>query len=75
VKRALAIWEESLGKDHPNVATALNNLAQLYDATNRPREAESLMKRVVEIFENGLGAGHPNSKVVRGNLEELRGLG
>ena len=29
MRRALAIDEKSFGPDHPNVATALNNLAQL----------------------------------------------
>jgi len=49
-KRALEIWEKSLGKDHPQVATALNNLALLYQATNRLKEAEPPMQRVVEIL-------------------------
>ena len=39
------------GKSHPNVAIALNNLAQLLQATNRLAEAEPLMERVVSIFE------------------------
>ena len=29
MQRALAIFEKSLGSDHPNVATLLNNLAGL----------------------------------------------
>ena len=28
-RRALAVWEKALGPDHPDVATGLNNLAQL----------------------------------------------
>ena len=31
-KRALAIKEKALGPDHPDVATSLNNLAELYQA-------------------------------------------
>ena len=34
-RRALEIDEKSFGKDHPNVAIRLNNLAGLYQATNR----------------------------------------
>ena len=30
LQRALPIVEKALGPDHPNVATALNNLAELY---------------------------------------------
>ena len=32
-KRALQIYEKALGPDHPNVATNLHNLAQLYVAS------------------------------------------
>jgi hypothetical protein len=43
LRRALAIDEQSYGPNHPEVATDLNNLAQLLDATNRLVEAEPLM--------------------------------
>ena len=46
----MAIDEASYGKDHPNVAIRLNNLARLLQATNRLAEAEPLMRRMVEIF-------------------------
>ena len=29
IERAIAIYEKSLGSDHPHVATGLNNLAEL----------------------------------------------
>ncbi|HAA26653.1 MAG TPA: tetratricopeptide repeat-containing protein, partial [Cyanobacteria bacterium UBA8553] len=29
-QRSLAIWEKALGSEHPNVATSLNNLADLH---------------------------------------------
>ena len=31
-KRAVAVWEKALGPDHPQVATGLNNQAQLLQA-------------------------------------------
>ena len=49
-RRALAIWERSLGPDHPNVASALNNLAGVLRAKNRLGEAEPLLRRVLEIL-------------------------
>ena len=49
MRRALAIDERSYGPDHPNVASTLNNLAQLLYATNRLAEAEPLMRRALEI--------------------------
>jgi hypothetical protein len=50
IRRALHIDEKSFGKDHPNVATDLNNLALLLKATNRKDEAEPLMRRMAMIF-------------------------
>ena len=35
MRRALAIDEKSFGPEHPNVASDLNNLAGLLQATNR----------------------------------------
>ena len=46
----MAIDQRSLGPDHPDVATDLNNLAQLLKATNRLGEAEPLMRRRLEIL-------------------------
>jgi len=63
MRRALAIDEKSLGPDHPNVATRLNNLAQLLQATNRLDEAEPLMRRAIIIlkkFNEAIGHKHPN---------------
>ena len=50
MRRALTIDEASFGRDHPDVAIDLNNLAQLLQATNRLGEAEPLMRRALEIF-------------------------
>jgi hypothetical protein len=44
-RRALAISERSYGPDHPTVAAALNNLAELLRATDRSVEAEPLFRR------------------------------
>ncbi|WP_347232741.1 tetratricopeptide repeat protein [Chloracidobacterium thermophilum] len=51
-KRALAIREKALGSNHPDVATALRNLAQLYRATKRIAEAEQLEERAAKIKAN-----------------------
>jgi tetratricopeptide (TPR) repeat protein len=58
-RRALAINEESFGPDHPNVATSLNNLAELLKATNRLAEAEALLRRALAIRETSFGPDHP----------------
>ncbi len=71
MRRALAIDEASLGKDHPKAAAGLNNLARLLQATNRLGEAETLMRRVVDIFETSLGKDHPNVATALNNLASL----
>ncbi len=60
MRRALAIGEENVGPDHPEVATDLNNLAQLLKATNRLGEAEPLICRALSIDEKSFGPDHPN---------------
>jgi tetratricopeptide (TPR) repeat protein len=70
-KRALAILEKSLGENHPDVATVLNNLAMLYQAINRLSEAEPLMKRALAIDEAGLGKDHPSVARDLNNLAQL----
>ena len=51
--------EKSFGPDHPDVATVLNNLAQLLKDTNRVSEAETSMRRVLAIDEKSFGPDHP----------------
>jgi 4-aminobutyrate aminotransferase-like enzyme len=74
MKRALDILEKSLGKEHPQVATALNNLARLYQATNHLSAAEPLAKRVVEIFlrfTRDTGHPHPHLQAAFANYAGL----
>ncbi len=70
-KRALAIYEKSLGSDHPYVATSLNNLAGLYRAQGRFDEAEPLYERSLAICKKALGDEHPNTILVSKNLAGL----
>jgi tetratricopeptide (TPR) repeat protein len=58
-ERALAIYEEALGPDHPAVGTTLNNLAELYRAQGRYAEAQPLYERALAICEQALGPDHP----------------
>jgi hypothetical protein len=59
MRLALGIDEKSYGPDHPRVATRLNNLAQLLQATNRLAEAEPLSCRHLQIFAKfGRRTGH-----------------
>ena len=67
----LAIDERSYGPDHPNVATALNNLAALLQATNRLAEAEPLYRRALAIDERSYGPDHPDVASRLNNLAAL----
>ena len=59
-QRLLAIYEKVFGPEHPTVAPALNNLANLYDAQGRYADAEPLYKRALAIREQALGPDHPD---------------
>ncbi|MHB9024169.1 MAG: tetratricopeptide repeat protein [Armatimonadota bacterium] len=71
LRRALEINEQSFGKAHPKVATALHNLSALLQATNRLAEAESLQRRARKIFEQDFGKDHPNVALELKNLAVL----
>ena len=70
-KRRLEILETIFGKDHPDVATNLNNLAVLYYSMGRFSEAEPLYKRSLKISEKVLGKYHPDITASLNNLAEL----
>jgi tetratricopeptide (TPR) repeat protein len=63
--------EQRLGPEHPSTATALNNLAQMLQATNRLAEAEPLMRRALTIDEASYCPDHPE---VARDLNNLAGL-
>ena len=71
IRWALSLAEERLGADHPETAIALNNLAQLLQATNRLAEAEPLMRRALAIDEASYGPEHPNVARDLNNLATL----
>ncbi|MEW6667274.1 MAG: CHAT domain-containing tetratricopeptide repeat protein [Thermodesulfobacteriota bacterium] len=70
-QQVLAIWEDSLGPDHPDVALSLNNLAVLYESLGDYPKAQSLKERSVSIWENALGPDHPDVALSLNNLAVL----
>ena len=48
-QKALQVAEHNVGPDHPDVATSLENLAGLYEATGRDAEAKALEERAAQI--------------------------
>lgn len=67
-EQALAIREKSLGPEHPDVATSLNNLAELYRALGDYPKAEPLYRRSLAIQEQSLGPEHPDVALSLNNL-------
>ena len=70
-ERALIIQEQVLGRDHPEVAKSLNDLALLYLARKKYEQAEPLCRRALEIQEQALGSQHPDVAVTLNNLAML----
>jgi tetratricopeptide (TPR) repeat protein len=68
LKRALAICEQVLGPEHPDTATSLNNLAELYWEQGQYEQAEPLLKRALAIREQVLGPEHPDTATSLNNL-------
>jgi tetratricopeptide (TPR) repeat protein len=52
-KRAPAIWEKALGRDHPDVARGLNGLAQTFRDKRRYQETEGLLSQALWRLERG----------------------
>ncbi|MBD2606641.1 tetratricopeptide repeat protein [Scytonema hofmannii FACHB-248] len=70
-ERALFITEKVLGKEHSDVATTLNNLAELYKAQGLHEKAEPLHMRSLAIYEKVMGKEHPLVATSLNNLAEL----
>jgi tetratricopeptide (TPR) repeat protein len=71
IRRVVDIDEKRLGENHPDFASALNNLGQLLQHTNRASEAEPLMRRALAIDEQGFGPNHFNVARDLNNLATL----
>ncbi|MFN5515646.1 MAG: tetratricopeptide repeat protein [Cyanobacteriota bacterium] len=67
----LTLSEQRFGKNHPEVAASLNNLAELYHDQGKYGEAELLHRRSLAIMEKQLGADHPHVANSLNNLALL----
>lgn len=57
-----------LGKDHPDVAKQLNNLALLCQNQGKYEEVEYYYQRALEIYQTKLGPDDPNVAKTKNNL-------
>src|ERR1700738_1688779 len=70
-QRVLTIRDKALGHNHPAVAIALDNLANLYRLQGRYADAEPLLQRSLAIREQALGHDDPDTA---GSLLNLAAL-
>ncbi len=70
-QRAIAIDEQVLGPEHSDLATHLNNLANLYSDQGKYELAEPLYQRAIAIGEKVLGPEHPDLATWLNNLALL----
>jgi tetratricopeptide (TPR) repeat protein len=71
LRMALELAESLHGVNHPSVGIVLNNLARLFQDTNRMAEAELLMRRALAISETADGREHPTVAIRLNNLATL----
>ncbi|WP_375470077.1 tetratricopeptide repeat protein [uncultured Nostoc sp.] len=70
-KLSIEVAENRLGLEHLDVATSLNNLAELYGFTGWYSEAEPLYQQALSLRKRLLGEAHPD---VATSLNNLAGL-
>jgi len=64
----LAIQEKILGREHPNMAMTMNNIATILGNKGEYEKALEMYKEVLVIREKVLGNDNPRTKVTRRNI-------
>jgi TonB family protein len=70
-RRVLEIEKKTLGSFDPRIASALNNLAEIYVAKRMSRDAEALFEQAIAIYEN---EPESNSPLIGQMLERLASI-
>ncbi|MGC2235063.1 MAG: tetratricopeptide repeat protein [Pyrinomonadaceae bacterium] len=70
-EEALQITEKTIGKEHPNYASSLNNLAIVYRSQGKYDEAIEKYKEALWIGEKTIGKEHPNYAIRLNNLANV----
>jgi tetratricopeptide (TPR) repeat protein len=68
---ALAMHEEQLGGDHPDLARELDRLGGLFRNLGAVEMAQPYLERALQIRERALGAEHPETAVSLNRLGQL----
>ena len=67
-QQALALYEKTLGPDHPSVSRTLNRIGIAMYAMQRYPEALAAYQRALELTRRNLGPRHPTVAVRLGNI-------
>ncbi len=70
-KQALAIREQLLPAEHPQIARVLNFLGSFYELQEKNEEAEKCFKRALDIREKVLGVDNPQTIETRKKYDAL----
>ncbi|MBV9790097.1 MAG: tetratricopeptide repeat protein, partial [Chloroflexi bacterium] len=70
-ERALAIWEQVLGVEHPHTAISLNNMGSVLHAQGDLAGAQEYYRRALRIDEASYGPEHPEVATDVNNLGEV----
>ena len=83
-ERALAMSEQLLGPEHPDITLALFNLAHIHQSTGNYTKAQAVSERALALLERTLGPDHPdlagplnslgNAYRARGQYAEARAM-
>lgn len=70
-QRALLIWEQQVGSEHPYVASTLDGLANLYFFQGKHEEAEPRFQRALRIWKQQVGPDDPQVAYLLNNMANL----
>jgi tetratricopeptide (TPR) repeat protein len=71
LERALRLNEGAYGRDHPQVALALENLGSVLAELDELPAARQRLERAVGVYRRTLGAEHPDTQWAQRPLDEL----
>ena len=70
-RQALQTYRRELGRSHPEIAVALNNLAAVFQATGAGKTAEKYYRAALRMKRRELGPKHPDLAITMNNLATL----
>ncbi|WP_089728791.1 tetratricopeptide repeat protein [Candidatus Thiosymbion oneisti] len=71
IDKELKIDEKYLESNDPRIALTLSNLAAMYEAQGRYKDAEEILLKVLKIQERAFGKKHPNYATTLNNISSL----